>query len=270
MADAIEYWTSPVYAIIVGLNYFDRSLPGRTTFNFVLSSDPTNLLVQSITIPLMQNIFTDYVSGICTAYGITIEGPLELKPAPDETTLLVNHTSAPLTSIITDMLSHTYTIYGDSIFKMMGAHCFGFPGTWAKGAQAVSNFLKEVGIASSEYLLEDGSGISRNNSISPANMVRFLSWMYQSELFSDFMNSLPTSGTNKNLRGLIQEPRKRGLTRGDIIYGVSTLSGFVYTKNKPSEIFSIMFDGLIPTYDPDTPTQNSKELIEALTTCLTT
>lgn len=270
LSDTVEYWTSPVFGLVVDRNFVDRSLPGRTVFNLTLTCDPVSLLVQSITISSMQSVFSAYVLGICAAFGITIQGTTELGHVPDGATVLVDHTSTPLISIITEMLAHSYAVYGDSILKMIGIHCFGLPGTWDKGTQAVSNFLQEIGISSHMYLLEDGSGISRNNSISPANMVKFLSWMHRSDFSTDFMNSLPTSGINKNLKGLIQEPRKKGLTRSDIIYGVSTLSGFVYTKNKPSEIFSIMFDGLVPPYDPDVPTPNVEELTEALTTCLTT
>ncbi|MFA6527263.1 MAG: D-alanyl-D-alanine carboxypeptidase [Candidatus Babeliales bacterium] len=271
LADAVEYWTSPVFAMIVDHNYVDRSLPGRTTFNFTLNCDPDSLLVQSITISSMKNVFSAYVQGICAAYGITIQGVLDLGKAPDGATVLVTKDSAPLTQLITAMLANTYSIYADSIFKMVGAKCLGFPGTWEKGAQAISNFLEQkVGILGSEFHLEDGSGISRNNSFSPSNMVKFLSWMSKSPLSDSFMSCLSPVGTNKVLKGIMGGKRVKALTRGEIVHGVSTLSGFVYANNRPSEVFSVMFDGMIPPKESIKPSETEEELIEKLLGCLTT
>lgn len=269
--DVAEYWCSPVFALIDDRNYVDRSVPGRERFQFMFTCDPLTQLVKKIEISSLVDVFSMYVREICSWYGITVQGEFGLGHVPDGAIVVIDHTSAPLPVLIADMLEHSYNIDADSLFKRIGAHCFGVPGTWEKGAKAIDDFLEnKVGISSGEFHLEDGSGVSRNNSISTSSMVKFLSWMSRSPLSEIFMECLPVSGEEKCIRGRVAGKPTRSMTRGGEVSTISALSGFVYNKHEPTMIFSIMFDGIVP---PRTSiielTTQEEELTADIIACLT-
>lgn len=270
LSDAIEYWNSPLFAMIDDCNYIDRSAPGKNIINLILTCDPTSLLVQKIEVTSLIEVFSEYVSMLCAYFGITVNGVYGVGHLPDNaTTVLVEHTSEPLTTILAAMLRNGENIYADSLFKRMGADLYGTPGTWQSGSRAVSEFLEtKVGIPGDEFNIEDGSGVSVNNRMSPSNMVKFLSWMYKSPLSNHFLNALPTIGLDGTIRGRVEKKAKRNILRAEEIHAPATLSGFVYGNGKPSAIFSMMIDGLIPPKDPFNISDEERAITEALATCL--
>lgn len=270
--DIVTYQWSPVFAMIDDRNYVDRSLPGRNIFDFTFVCDQTTQDLQKIEISSLISVFGTYVQQICQAYGITVNGNFGLGKAPDNCTILVDHASEALSDLVKNMLYYSYNIDADSFFKRIGAHCYGLPGTWEKGMQAIDAFLSDVvGIPSNEFHIEDGSGISRNNVISPSNIVNFLIWMHHSPLSSVFMGCLPISGGHKSIRGRILKQHNMQTLRTEATRGVESLSGFVYNNDTPTLIFSVMFDGLIP---PKVSLLDRSETEEELTNeiigCLTT
>ncbi|MDO8548668.1 MAG: D-alanyl-D-alanine carboxypeptidase, partial [Ignavibacteria bacterium] len=115
-------------------------------------------------------------------------------------------------------------------------------GTIENGVKAVSNVLNEMGINPESLVMVDGSGLSQLNLVSPRHLVSLLSYMFNSNYFIPFYNSLPIAGVDGTLgtrmKGTRAENEVRAKT-GYLIYGRS-LSGYAYTGDNEPIAFSII------------------------------
>lgn len=109
-----------------------------------------------------------------------------------------------------------------------------------EGARQVEGTLwNRLGVASGEVDGVDGSGLSRENFITPRALVALL------EAYSDtgwFVDSLPVSGRSGTLRHRLSEDGMAGRVQAKTgtINGVSGLSGYVRTNSGRTVVFSIM------------------------------
>ncbi len=92
------------------------------------------------------------------------------------------------------------------VFLTLGAARYpGRPATTAASREAIADFLSARDIAIPELVLENGSGLSRNERLSAGNMAAILQAAWKSPLMPEFIASLPVvaaDGTmKKRLRG---------------------------------------------------------------------
>jgi D-alanyl-D-alanine carboxypeptidase/D-alanyl-D-alanine-endopeptidase (penicillin-binding protein 4) len=74
------------------------------------------------------------------------------------------------------------------------------PANEQRGAQVVRGWLDDKHIDASELLIENGSGLSRNERIAPASMAELLLKAYQSPLMPEFIASMPLVGYDGTMR----------------------------------------------------------------------
>ena len=95
--------------------------------------------------------------------------------------------------------------------------------------------------------LEDGSGLSRLNTASPAFLVSFLRSMTRSRGFDAFLASLPQPGEgtlNTLLPKLTPAQKARIRVKSGSMDGVLCYSGYILDEQgKPARIFSLMVNG---------------------------
>ena len=95
--------------------------------------------------------------------------------------------------------------------------------------------------------IEDGSGLSRLNTVSPAFLVDFLRAMSRSKAFDAFLASLPKPGEgtlNTLLPKLTDEQKARLRLKSGSMDGVLCYSGYVLDEEgKPARVFSLMVNG---------------------------
>lgn len=179
----------------------------------------------------------------------SLKGKIAVKEVPEKATLLASHSSRPLSLIIEEMMKSSDNLTSDCLFKKVGEMRFGAPGTWQKGSQAVREFLsKQVKLNVEKMVLMDGCGQSRYNLISPHQFVELLSWMHdQFSACNEFISSLPISGTDGTLINRMQDPETKGKVRAKTgsMTGISSLSGYLTTKDGDTLAFSILQNGFI-------------------------
>lgn len=131
--------------------------------------------------------------------------------------------------------------YAEMLLRVVGSRVKG-SGTLEGGLAAVREFLQgEVKAEGVEQA--DGSGLTRENRASAADLVKLLLHMKERKAFVD---SLPVSGAEKGtLRRRLLGPDVRGRVRAKTghIAGVSTLSGYVESKSGDLFTFSILVNG---------------------------
>lgn len=175
---------------------------------------------------------------------ITCKGKLLIGKTPANAPLLARHQSDSVDTIIHQMMKSSDNLYADALFKRMGALRSRAPGSWANGAQAVYNFLKqETGIAFDGFIINDGSGLSHANKISPDHLSSFLHWVYTKASFKqEFITTLPISGVDGSLRNRMKHSsaKSRVKAKTGSLHGVTSLSGYITPQKGEHYSFVIM------------------------------
>jgi D-alanyl-D-alanine carboxypeptidase len=110
------------------------------------------------------------------------------------------------------------------------------------GVQGILQFWKSKGLDTHGMYFDDGNGLSRNNAISPKQLVDALLIMTNSKYFLPFYESLPIAGLtgtlHKALKGTAAEGRVRAKT--GTIAGVKSFAGYVKSVSGKELIFAII------------------------------
>ena len=149
--------------------------------------------------------------------------------------------SAPLSQIakITNWRSDNY--FAESIFRTLGEKACGIS-VYDSCSVAVNEVLESLGLKASDIHIEDGSGLSRKNAVSPAFFCDFLLAMRSSNAAGDFLCSLPALGEGTLWSLLPNHPqRSRIRLKSGSMEGVLCYSGYVLdAEGAPVYVFSIL------------------------------
>ncbi|MFC1523484.1 D-alanyl-D-alanine carboxypeptidase/D-alanyl-D-alanine-endopeptidase [Thermodesulfobacteriota bacterium] len=109
-------------------------------------------------------------------HGITGQGAISSARTPEDLVpVLIHESSKPLTEIIRELFLYSNNFIANQIFLVCGAKVYGYPATWHKARKAVADFLdKRPNSPASEIHIEEGSGLSQKNRITPRAMYRVL------------------------------------------------------------------------------------------------
>ncbi len=175
--------------------------------------------------------------------------------------------SPVLSKIVRETNVRSDNFYAEALIRQMGERASGIA-VYDSCRVAVYDVLQGLmGTASLDGLrLEDGSGLSRMNTLSPQFMATFLRAMTRSRGFDAFLGSLPKPGEG-TLSGLLPklpiEQRERLRLKSGSMDGVLCYSGYILDEEgKPARIFSLMVNGATAKTAPLRDTLGS--LIEAM------
>jgi D-alanyl-D-alanine carboxypeptidase/D-alanyl-D-alanine-endopeptidase (penicillin-binding protein 4) len=112
------------------------------------------------------------------------------------------------------------------------------------GIAALGAFLREAGIARSEVLFEEGSGLSRRHLVTPTAIVQLLRFMDRHRDAGVFREALPVAGVDGTLRSRMKDTAAAGNARaktGTLRY-VHALSGYVTSAAGERFAFAILLN----------------------------
>lgn len=161
--------------------------------------------------------------------GGELTGEIRLAPVPDEAVPWFSVESQPLATLVRDINKHSHNVMAKMLYLNLGAHQFGVPATWDKGERAVRAWLAEKGLALPGLVLENGSGLSRVERITPAGLAALLHWAADQPLYYEFAASLPALGKEGTLRRRLKDAPQAGrawLKTGSLD-GVRALAGYL-------------------------------------------
>ena len=154
------------------------------------------------------------------------------------------------------------------------------PTTEEIGVESMQDFLAQAGVKEGDVLLEEGSGLSRRDVITPNATVALLAFMSRHRLFEAYRNALPIAGVDgtleKRMKGTAAAGNVRAKT-GSLRY-VFTMSGYVTTASGERLAFSIMLNNYYnversaalrdPSSAPKTPIPQPREDLDAIAVML--
>jgi serine-type D-Ala-D-Ala carboxypeptidase/endopeptidase (penicillin-binding protein 4) len=173
--------------------------------------------------------------------------------------------SPPLAELVMEINQNSNNLYAEAVLRSLGAIQEPTnPNSATAGIAIVKKSLTELGVDSGSYILDDGSGLSRLNAISPEALVQILQAVSRSPFAEIYRNSLPLAGETGSLENRFLESPFRGEIRAKTgtLSGVSALSGYLYPDSENAIEFSIVVEGI--ELSADEQRQAIDEIVEAI------
>ena len=142
---------------------------------------------------------------------------------------LVEYQGRPLPDIIFPILNSSQNWFAEMLLKTLG-RVVGDTGSWERGLEIEKRFLIDsVKIDSTAFALDDGSGLSASNLVTPRAFVQLLTYMYRHPKRAPFLAALPRAQQRGSLlRRFAGTPLEgRVLAKTGSISRVNTLAGYV-------------------------------------------
>ncbi len=175
-----------------------------------------------------------------------------------ETRIPVSPDSLTLLAEISHSID-TVVTYVNKVSDNLGAECLlrdvpnivkGEIGSARNGLRLERSYLRACGVDSTEYVIVDGSGVSRYDVVTPADIVLVLNHTLNTPEGKIFFKSLPVSGVDGTLEYRMQDGFVAGKVHAKTgsLSGVSTLSGYVIIPGD-TLVFSMMMQNYPPEND---------------------
>jgi D-alanyl-D-alanine carboxypeptidase/D-alanyl-D-alanine-endopeptidase (penicillin-binding protein 4) len=132
--------------------------------------------------------------------GGVLSGQWREGTVPPAARLLYRHVSPPLTEVVRDINKFSNNVMARQLFLVLSAEVSGPPGRADRSAEAVKSWLAEKGIPMPELVLENGSGLSRQERISAESMGRLLAAAARSAVMPEFVSSMPLVAYDGTMR----------------------------------------------------------------------
>lgn len=142
------------------------------------------------------------VRGVWQELGGSIRGVDRIGPVPPKSRLLSRAFSPDLVEIIRDINKYSNNTMARQLFLSIGAR-FRTPNDaddTQAAHRAVHNWLAKKGIESSHLIMENGSGLSRNERVSVREMAYMLRAAWQSPFAAEFIASMPLVAMDGTMR----------------------------------------------------------------------
>lgn len=161
--------------------------------------------------------------------GGTLDGGMRVGIVPADARLMYTHESLTLAEVIRLVNKYSSNVMARHLLLTLAAEKAGRPATAAAGRQATVDFLASRGISIPDLVLENGSGLSRDERITAAGLADVLSAAWTSQYMPEFAASLPLSATDGTLRRRFRAPEMQGRLRMKTgsLKDVSALAGYV-------------------------------------------
>ncbi|WP_248796974.1 D-alanyl-D-alanine carboxypeptidase/D-alanyl-D-alanine-endopeptidase [Pseudomonas sp. MWU13-2105] len=152
------------------------------------------------------------VRAIWQELGGSIHGKDRSDVVPKGAKLLARAYSPDLTEIIRDINKYSNNTMAQQLFLSLGAQYRNdADGDDAKAAQrVVRQWLAKKGIIAPHLVMENGSGLSRDERVSAREMASMLQSAWKSPYAAEFISSLPIVGTDGTMRKRLKQTAMRG------------------------------------------------------------
>ena len=155
--------------------------------------------------------------------------------------VLASYDSKPLIEDVQVINKVSQNLHAEILLRLLGREK-GTSGTVEGGLEVLTGFLNKAGISKDEYLFYDGSGLSRQNLVTPHAVVQLLTYAAAQPWGQNYRQTLPVAGVDGSLAERFQNVPEQGRIFGKTgsLGGVKTLSGYATTDNGDQVAFSIL------------------------------
>ena len=119
---------------------------------------------------------------------------------PSNARVLAEWTSPPLSEIVRDINKYSNNVMARQLFLSLGAEITHEPATPERSQRVINQWLTNHGFNADQVVLENGSGLSRVESVSARTLAQLLIMAFQGPLMPEFIASLPIAGYDGTMR----------------------------------------------------------------------
>jgi len=132
-------------------------------------------------------------------------------------------------------------LHAEMLLRLLGREK-GTGGSIAGGLEVLRGFLVKADVRPEEYVFYDGSGLSRENLVSPHAIVKLLRYAASQSWFAEYVDSLPLAGMDGTLAARFHTLPPGAILRAKTgsLDHVNTLSGYLTTARGERLVFSIL------------------------------
>ena len=170
------------------------------------------------------------------------KGNVKVAPTPREAKLIATSESPALSEVIRDINKYSNNVMARQLYLSLSADIDKQPATPQRSFDIVKNWLARKNIAAPELVIENGSGLSRIERISAANLGKLLDAAWRSAVMPEFISSLSLVGVDGTFR-------RRA--KGDVVAGqahmksgtlndVRAIAGYVLAADERRYIMVMM------------------------------
>ena len=167
-----------------------------------------------------------------------------VKPDYAEATLLLEDRSSALASIIDVCLKWSRNEYAETMLRSLSPVTA--EATADDGLAVVRDTLSTWGVAPERYVARDGSGLSRNDYLSPDVLIPVLTAIWRDPRHSQaFRSALPVAGISGTLMNQLKDTMAAGRVwaKTGSMSNVRSLSGYLMTLDDEPIVFAFMATG---------------------------
>lgn len=179
---------------------------------------------------------------VLATHGIAVAGPVETsqQPLPAPLRVLAAHEGPPLAEALAAVNKPSQNLHAEIMLRLLGARRRGV-GSADAGHEAVVEFLGRMGVDPKEWSLQDGSGLSRSDLLTPHDMVSLLAAMDRHPHAAAFRGTLPVAGRDGTLKNRMRGTAAEGrlVAKTGTLRHVNALAGYVTTRGGSRLAFAI-------------------------------
>lgn len=238
----------------------NRATTGSTTNVSVEREHGTNTIVVSGTIAPGDESMdwstvwepTGYAADVfrraLNRHGIDVAGRTSTGATPADAASLAEHQSMTLKELLTPFMKLSNNMHAETLTKAMGRKVSN-QGSWSAGLRAAADALAKLGVTTTTMRMADGSGLSRRDLVTPEHIGGLLAAAQGKPWFQAWYDSLPIACQSDRMVGgtlrsrMCNTPAAANVhAKTGSLTSVTSLGGYVTTKDGERLIFSVMFN----------------------------
>src|SRR6185436_6957988 len=179
----------------------------------------------------------DYVAGMIrqlwAEMGGTWSGKAREGVVPAGARLLYTHESEPLAETVRDINKFSNNVMARQLFLTLAAELVATPAQPENATRAIQQWLTLKNIRAPELVLENGSGLSRNERLSAGNMAAILQAAWKSPLMPEFVSSLPVVAADGTMKKRMRGERVAGSAhiKTGLLNDARAIGGYVLDRS---------------------------------------
>ena len=159
---------------------------------------------------------------------------------PQAARLLLQFEGIPLGDDVQDINKFSNNVMARQLMLTLALEKMGKPASTKNGELVIQSWLKDLGLQFPELVIENGSGLSRNEAISAEHMTQLLVAARNLSVADTFYNSLPIAGTDGTMKNRLMTHLRKFLhlkkkpearIKTGALVDVRAISGYVMSKS---------------------------------------
>ncbi|WP_293998977.1 D-alanyl-D-alanine carboxypeptidase/D-alanyl-D-alanine endopeptidase [Sphaerotilus sp.] len=180
------------------------------------------------------------------ALGGRLQGRVREGRVPGGTTLVVEGLSPTLPDVLRDMNKHSNNVIAQHLMLALSPGQPAQPANWEGARAEVQALVQSQGCRDDELVIDNGSGLSRQERISPRCLGRLLQWAWTRPWMPELLSSLPVAGIETTARRVPSVAGRAHLKTGSLA-NVAALAGVVHGEDGRRHAVVVMLNHPLAT-----------------------